>query len=160
MAKNAALKIHHSYFGFVSSFGIRISSFCHPYCYRRNSSRLAKIFQRTNDPPNTPNDAKHSECRACVPLAARIPAQARGSRYINSLSRSLAYLADSLRLRRSRAGQSVVLFFLSLFVSIRPAGAGFVVKTNAGRTLPRAQLRWCCLPLARWRCSYPVAGLQ
>ena len=31
---------------------------------------------------------------------------------------------------------------------------------NAGRTLPRAQLRWCCLPHARWRCSYPVEGLR
>ena len=77
---------------------------CHPYCYRRKSSCFAKIFQQTNDPLNTPNDAKHSECRACVPLAAGIPAQARGSRYIISLWRSLAYLADNLRLRRSRTG--------------------------------------------------------
>ena len=34
------------------------------------------------------------------------------------------------------------------------------IWSNAGRTLPRAQLRWCCLPRARWRCSYPVEGLR
>ena len=31
---------------------------------------------------------------------------------------------------------------------------------NASRTLPRAQLQWCCLPHARWRCSYRVGGLR
>src|SRR5882724_13322120 len=31
---------------------------------------------------------------------------------------------------------------------------------NPGRTLPRAQLQWCCLPHAQWRCSYRVGGLR
>jgi len=43
---------------------------------------------------------------------------------------------------------------------IRVNSCAFVVKTNAGRTPPRALRRWCCLPRAQWRCSYPVEDWQ
>ena len=41
-----------------------------------------------------------------------------------------------------------------------PGNPWFSSDLNGDRIPPRAQLRWRCLPRARWRCSYPVEGLR